>query len=352
MTGARRLLAALAIAAALPAALPGAGALAAPLVPAEAWESYRASFLDASGRIVDTGNGGISHSEGQGYGLLLAVLADDPASFERIWSFTRTELLLRDDGLAAWRWSPGETPHVTDLNDAADGDILIAYALAKAGESWNRADLTEAARLMAEAIGSRLLFEAEGETLLKPGVAGYGREDRPDGPVVNLSYWVFEALPVLQRLAPEHDWQALDAGGRALLGSVLAGGSLPPEWLSVARRIKPAEGFAPEFGYNALRIPLYLLRAGETGEALLRPFAKGMSEPDGAVRLVDLTTQATVTRLDDPGYRILPAALACVLDGTPVPEPLRAYTSTLYYPSTLHLLVMAFLSERRPECLR
>ncbi|WP_019994563.1 glycosyl hydrolase family 8 [Aureimonas ureilytica] len=339
----------LVLAATLPFASAGA---AAPLVPPAAWESYRASFLDASGRIIDTGNGGISHSEGQGYGLLLAVLADDPANFDRIWSFTRTELLLRDDGLAAWRWSPGETPHVTDLNDASDGDILIAYALGRAGEAWGRDDLTQAARTIAEAIGSRLLFESEGQVLLRPGAAGYGREDRPDGPVVNLSYWVYEALPVLARLAPSYDWSGLDAGGRALLATVLEGGSLPPEWLSVARRPKPADGFAPEFGYNALRIPLYLLRAGETGEGLLRPFVTGMTGPDGAVRLVDLKTGATVASLTDPGYRILPAAVQCVLDRTPVPEPLRAYASTLYYPSTLHLLVMAFLTEQRPECLR
>ena len=69
----------------------------------QAWTAYKAKFLDASGRIIDDGNGGISHSEGQGYGLLLAYLANSPADFEQIWYFTRTELLLRDDGLAAWK---------------------------------------------------------------------------------------------------------------------------------------------------------------------------------------------------------------------------------------------------------
>ncbi len=49
----------------------------APTIPAQAWAAYREKFLAPDGRIVDTGNGDISHSEGQGYGLLLSVAADD-----------------------------------------------------------------------------------------------------------------------------------------------------------------------------------------------------------------------------------------------------------------------------------
>ncbi|WAJ28797.1 glycosyl hydrolase family 8 [Antarcticirhabdus aurantiaca] len=349
---AKRLLTTLGLAAFLAAA----PAAAAPFVEPEAWDAWRASFLDASGRVVDTGNNGISHSEGQSYGLLLAVLAEDRETFERIWSFTRTELLLRDDGLAAWRWSPSEEPRVTDMNDAADGDILIAYALGRAGKAWDRPDLTQAGAAMAEAIGSHLLFTQEGRTLLRPAAAGYDRGDRPDGPVVNLSYWVFEAFPVLAELAPGHDWAGAEAGGRALLASVLAEGSLPPEWLSVARRPRPAEGFPAEFGYNALRVPLYLLRAApgdEAERARLAALAAAMTDPDtGAVRLVDLASGATKERLTDPGYRILPAAVACAESGTPLPDDLKRYASTLYYPSTLHLLTLAHLKEEHPRCLR
>ena len=54
-------------------------------------------------------------------------------AFETIFTFTRVELLIRDDGLAAWRWDPAATPRVTDINNATDGDILIAYALGLAG---------------------------------------------------------------------------------------------------------------------------------------------------------------------------------------------------------------------------
>ncbi|MEG9529489.1 MAG: glycosyl hydrolase family 8, partial [Hyphomicrobiales bacterium] len=42
-----------------------------------AWRAYRSRFITDQGRVVDTANGQISHSEGQGYGMLLAVAAGD-----------------------------------------------------------------------------------------------------------------------------------------------------------------------------------------------------------------------------------------------------------------------------------
>jgi endo-1,4-beta-D-glucanase Y len=121
-------------------------------IDASSWSAYKTKFLDTSGRIIDNANGNISHSEGQGYGMWLAYLANNPADFEQIWYFTRTELLLRDDGLAVWKWDPSATPHVTDTNNASDGDMLIAYALALAGSAWDNQDYLEAAAKIANAL--------------------------------------------------------------------------------------------------------------------------------------------------------------------------------------------------------
>ena len=41
-------------------------------LPGSDWRIFKQRFLAADGRIVDDGNGGISHSEGQGYGMVLA----------------------------------------------------------------------------------------------------------------------------------------------------------------------------------------------------------------------------------------------------------------------------------------
>ena len=226
--------------------------------------------------MVDDGNGGISHSEGQGYGLLLAFSAGDRGAFERIFDFTRNQLLIRDDGLAAWKWDPNAQPHIVDVNNASDGDILIAYALGVAGKAWGEPRYTEAAAKLANAIGTNLFAEANGRVVLKPGVAGFAPPDRPDGTiVVNPSYWVFEAFPVLEELAPGFAWDDLASSGAEIVSSARFGeAALPADWVTItAKGLEPAEGFPAVFGYNAIRIPLYLLRAG-IGGAFLDPFAE------------------------------------------------------------------------------
>ncbi|WP_457580635.1 glycosyl hydrolase family 8 [Ensifer canadensis] len=321
-------------------------------VSAEDWQKYKAKFLDPGGRIIDDGNGGISHSEGQGYGLWLAVLAGSAADFELIWSFTRRELLLRDDGLAAWKWSPSEKPHVIDINNATDGDILIAYALTLAGERWKRKDYLSAASKIAKAILDRTVIDYGGRTLLLPGVAGFSASDREDGPVVNPSYWIFEAFPVLDRVAPSPIWAALTNEGRKMLEQLQLGPrKMPADWISAKTRLKAAQGFPAEFGYNALRIPLYLVRADSDDAELLSRLRQGMLGANGDLLISDVTTGAVRATLRDPGYQFVNHILACVMERAPLPDGVKVFSPTQYYPSTLHLLGLSYAKEKRPECL-
>ena len=317
------------------------------------WQPWRDRFVTLDGRVVDDANKNISHSEGQGYGLLLAVLANDREAFTRIWTFTRNELLLRDDGLAVWRWDPTSQPHVTDTNDAADGDILIAYSLALADEAWKNPAWTDTARSMAGAIGRKLVQEVGGRTILLPAAQGFGADDRPDGPVVNLSYWIFEAIPVLARLAPETNWQALSVDGRSLISDSRFGpAKLPADWISLKGGSPSiAHGFKERFGYDAIRIPLYLLRAGITDRSSLEPFAQFWSRPDAIPAVVNLADGQTGEIMDDPGYRMIAATVECALSQTPIPPTLRVPPLTNYYPSTLYLLALSAVAQHFPGCL-
>lgn len=311
------------------------------------WAAYRDRFVTAEGRIVDDGNGGISHSEGQGYGLLLAYAAGDRGSFERIFDFTRNQLLIRDDGLAAWKWDPGASPHIVDVNDASDGDILIAYALGLAGEAWGEQRYTDAAAAIATAIGSHLLMTANGRVVLLPGVRGFAPPDRPEGVVVvNPSYWVFEAFPMLKQLAPQVPWDEVASAGAELVASARFGpAAMPADWVQIGTDgLSPADGFPAVYGYNAIRIPLYLVRAGIDG-AFLDPYAT----PNGATTLVELTTGKATERLTDPGYRMIDALVGCAR-GTPVPDELLRFTPTKYYPSTMHLLGLSYLASKGGQC--
>lgn len=312
----------------------------------EDWAAYRDRFVMADGRVVDDANGAISHSEGQGYGLLLAFSAGDRGTFERIFDFTRNQLLIRDDGLAAWKWDPDANPHIVDVNNASDGDILIAYALGLAGKAWDEPRYTAAATALANAIGSHLLVSANGRTVLLPGVQGFAPPDRPAGTVVvNPSYWVYEAFPVLKELAPQYPWDELASAGVELAASARFGASaLPADWVEITGTgLRPAEGFPAVYGYNAIRIPLYMVRAGIDG-AFLDPYANL-----GSPAVVELTTGNRTDQLTDPGYRMIDALVACTR-GTAVPADLLGFAPTLYYPSTLHLLGLSYLASRGGQC--
>lgn len=315
------------------------------------WETYKSAFLDKSGRIIDTANNNISHSEGQGYGMWLAVLADNMADFELIWSFTKTELLVRDDGLAAWKWDPQSDPHVTDINNATDGDILIAYALSRAAKQWARDDYADAARAIASVILKKTVIERGGRTLLLPAVSGFGVNDRPDGPVINPSYFIFEAFPALNELVPSPTWAKLARDGVAAIKAYAFGPrKLPADWVSLKTRTRPADGFPQEFGYNSIRIPLYLAMARAGTPELYDRLVAGMAVEGGNIGTFDLQSGTVKDLLTDPGYRIIPALVACVSGKTSIPEELRRFTSTLYYPSTLHLLALS-AAQTNQECL-
>ena len=318
------------------------------------WQAYAATFITPDGRVVDNANGNVSHSEGQGYGLLLARIANDPERFETIWHWTERHLKVRPDHLLSWKWDPGKGA-VADLNTATDGDILVAWALADAARQFNRPDYLLAARQMAESIGREVIEERHGSPILLPGVSGFRDKDQPDGPVINLSYWVFPAFRTLQELAPDHDWDSLEAHGLAVLaGSAFGPLKLPADWQSVAGAApQPARNFPPRFGYDAIRIPLYLAWAGgpRAIEALRRFAELPSGAPTGGPFVYDIATGTPAQRLDGSGYRLILALARCATAGGTIDPDIIKSRDALYYPETLRLLSLAVLRERYPQCL-
>lgn len=319
------------------------------------WAAWKRRFLADDGRVIDDANGGVSHTEGQGYGLLLAVAADDRDAFRRIWGWTRATLYLRKDGLGAWRWQPGRAPHVRDPNNATDGDLLVAWALAEAGAAWDDAAAAVAARRIARAIFAETVVATRFGPVLLPGVAGFRAGDRADAPVVNPSYWVFPALARLAELTPDLDWRGVAASGARLLAAARFGPSgLPAEWVSLAGEApRPAEGFPAIFGYNAVRIPLYLAWSEGLRREGLAPFMARWSAADGGpapMALVDLASGRDLEPFADRGYRAVAAVTACALEGTRFPDDLRGAEVDHYYPTTLRALALVAVNQRHPTC--
>jgi len=336
------------------AAMAAAGALGpAPAAAAEAlalrrgdWDRFKTAFVTPAGAVRDSGNGGISHSEGQGYAMLLAVAFDDPAAFLGLWRWTRETLRVRDDALFAWKWNPA-SGRVEDANNASDGDLLIAWALLRAHGRWGEpAWRDEARRIMAD-LAARCVLHGPGGTLLLPGAEGFRREG---GVVVNPSYWVFPALARLAAEHPEGPWAALFASGEALLDAFAGAGlGLPPDWCLVGDRLGPAEGFSYAFGFDAIRVPLYHRWAvpAARSRSRLAPVAAWARRHGSAARTpatVDLGTGAVAPYpLSAGGQAVLMLAQATVDGAPPRLPPWREDLD--YYAATLLLLARLAATE-------
>lgn len=231
------------------------------------WRSFKQAFVNPDGRVLDTGGGGVSHSEGQGYGMLFAVEGRDRSGFDAIWGWTQ-RTLKRPDGLLSWRYTPGVG--VSDPNNATDGDILVAWALLLAAKRWRAPDYQQAGLTLMKAMAERLLVARNSTLLLLPGADGFRF---PDGSMLlNPSYYVFPALDEMQRAEPGGPWEKIIGDGLQVLQEARFGvWALPPDWL----RLEASGSFSlpashpPRFSYDAIRAPLYLAWSGRTREPLV-----------------------------------------------------------------------------------
>lgn len=310
-----------------PTPTPSASGAAAPV----SWSAFGRRFLDPSGRVIDNGNRGVSHSEGQGYGMVMAAFAGDRAGFTQLWEWTRTTLL-RPEGLLAWRYDPAATPPVGDPNNAADGDILVAWALGLAGTRWNQPAWLAQAAAMRAAILSRATVSLAGRRLLLPGVAGFAEGGRA---TLNPAYYVWPALDAFHQLAPGEGWDTIIADGTWLLTQARFGQhQLPTDWVELAAdgSLRPAPGRSPWFGFDAVRVPLYAQLGGRSG--LARPAVEFWQARRGAGQMipawVDVTTGATA---DYAGSAGVEAIVALTAGGTA-----PAALSEDYYAAVLQVL--------------
>ncbi|MBC8024071.1 MAG: glycosyl hydrolase family 5 [Burkholderiales bacterium] len=232
------------------------------------WQQFTKAFVEADGRVVDTGQGRISHSEGQGFAMLFAVHYDDRAAFDRLWQWTRRNLQVRDDALLAWKWEA--QAGVTDRNNASDADVLVAWALVRAARKWRHPEYEAAGRRIAQDVRQKLLRRVPHGLVLLPAVEGF---DKPEGMTINLSYWVFPAFRELARADPAPEWEELSKSGIAILQySYFGRWRLPPDWLKLGERVAPGGPPPERFGYDAVRIPVYLLWSRQETDALMKPY--------------------------------------------------------------------------------
>jgi endoglucanase len=320
------------------------------------WLMFRQRFILPLGRAVDTANGGISHSEGQGYAMLLAVWADDRETFERLWAWTETRLARPHDSLFAWSWTPNHSVAVQDFNSATDGDIAIAWALQRAAERWDQpAWLGRAVRIARDLLRLSVRVVA-GQTVLLPGPEGF---ERPDHVILNPSYYNLAALRSLARLAPDPAWVALDRSAHRLLAAARFGRwGLPADWVALSRvdgALVPAAGWPARFSWDAIRVPLNLCWIGDANAPALRAAAAFWQQrhagfaPGRHPAWVDLRTGATAPYPAHAGLVAVVALTLAAQDGAAGDAILPAQAeATDYYGGALVLLARMARQEGDP----
>ncbi|HTI01972.1 MAG TPA: glycosyl hydrolase family 8 [Acidisoma sp.] len=226
------------------------------------WLSFKQRFISPEGRVIDTGNNNISHSEGQSYGMLFALTFDDRATFDRVNQWTAANLKRPTDALHIWRWLPNRKDHTPDQNNATDGDLVIAMALARATDRWGAPEYRASAVAIAADIRNKLIANAGSRLALLPGLNGFVGKAAL---TVNLSYYNFVAFRELGAIDASPLWEVLSLDGLALVQAARFGRwLLPPDWLSVPKNagaLGIAAGWPPLCSYDAIRVPLNLVWA-------------------------------------------------------------------------------------------
>lgn len=304
------------------------------------WQDYRRRFITADGRVVDTGNKGVSHSEGQGFGLLMALHANDRDSFSSLFQWTEKTLTHPDSGLYAWRYDPSSPTPVADPNNATDGDILIAWALQLAGRRWRNSAYSERAKRLKRAILDEATLSFAGHQLLLPGRIGFAKDEAV---VLNPSYYVWPALDDFA--AEDEAWKPLIQQGLDLTAAAGFGRwRLPTDWTQIDREglVSPAMDRPARFGFDAVRVPLYLAWSGRMNA--LAPFRRYWTETrkaNGWPAWIDVTTDEVAPYLASDGVRAIAAlTLGQPLDGVSSPED--------YYSQSLYMLAAQARGARRP----
>lgn len=316
--------------------------IAAPLSSgAHAWGTFKERFV-VTGRVVDTGNDGVSHSEGQGIALLAAAHSADRASFEQIYGWTRENLRRPYDSLHSWRYKPNAAYPVDDLNNATDGDLLITLALFTAASRWDEQRYRKAALELTRDIRGALVRETDQGVVLLPGIANFTDQGSV---TVNPSYYVFPALQAMALEMPDPIWERLRNDGLMLLRNARFGRwNLPPDWLLLPNEgpARPADHWPARFSFDAVRVPLYLCWVGLQHDPVVNAVQRFWTDQEAGFvpAWTDLRSGELAPYGQSAGMAAIRRYVAAVQPGHDAVPAIPSITAAAdYYAAALILLV-------------
>ncbi|WP_454727513.1 MULTISPECIES: cellulose synthase complex periplasmic endoglucanase BcsZ [Cupriavidus] len=337
-----------------------------------AWPLYQqfvARFVQADGRVLDPATREQhSTSEGQSYGMVFALIANDRATFDRLWQWSIANLGAGSlqDKLPAWQWGRrGDGSWgVIDANAASDADLWFAFALLEAARAWREPRYVRQARALLALAAKQEVVSLPGfGAMLLPAPQGFaeGTEDGPRQWRLNASYL---PVPLLRRLAgadPSGPWGALAAQAGKFVEAVARQG-IVPDW-SAYRADQGGTGFLTDpvkgdvSSYDAIRVYLWAgmtPRGDAAGRALMKALAPQAQRMAGRAAPPE-RMRADSGALEGDGPTGFSAALVPFLQaaGSPAAAAQRARAETMigaaaatYYDTVLGLFGLGFAEGR------
>jgi endoglucanase len=240
------------------------------------WDSYSANFIDAHGRVIDHSAADHTTSEGQAYAMFFALADNDRATFDRVLTWTQTNLAGGDleARLPGWLWGNDGKGNwqLLDPNSASDADVWMAYSLIEAGRLWNVPVYSNLGRKMMDRIAKVEVADLPGfGPLLMPGPTGFQH-----GHVftLNPSYMPLFLFQRLAQVDPAGPWQQISLNiPRFLVASARHGYAM--DWVDYL----PGDGFYPSTVMPAAIAPKPPPPAAPPQQPETKPSAAASSTP-------------------------------------------------------------------------
>jgi endo-1,4-beta-D-glucanase Y len=276
--------------------------------------AFLSDWVDG-GRVVRRDQGSDTVSEGQAYGMLIALSLKDERTFDSIWNWTEIHLQ-KGSGLLAWRWQNGA---VVDATPASDADLDAARALVIAGKQFDRPDFTTDGKRLAGAIADTLTVQTSLGRILLPGPWAASNPHS-----YNPSYASPVAFRVLGKATGDPRWAELAAGSRAVTTKLLDTAALPSDWAQVnddgTVAVTPgptgASG-AVTYGYDAARTAIRFAEScAPTDVAVAARLAPVLTRSTALAAVLDLGGSPQTTDESPLAYAARAAASVASGDGS------------------------------------
>jgi len=137
----------------------------------------------------------------------------------------------------------------------------------------------------------------------------------------------------------------------------LAQTSAVPDWIEVtANGMSPAPDFSNNTGYEAMRVPLYLIWSGLNRHPavtqMVRIYDRTVQPGVPVPTVVDPVSGTVLEASNDPGYRALAALVSCAGGAGQVGSLMPPFDPTQpYFPATLQMFAMIAANQVTPECV-